>query len=395
MFRGLQGMQRNLELPKGVYQNGKRFLLSFTWLGKRYRVTTTIEVSQPNAAKAAKLLAVIISDLERNQFYIANYQRQLANPSSLQHLDVNYSDIKASVCLLQLLTNQLATYERMQETGNLAIGSLHCYKYVINKHLKPYFNNLSIGELNSNIIEEFISTLNFSKKRITTILVPLKQVVRSALKAKLINVNPFDSIDSSEWKKQVIISDYKVEPFTISELDIIISHCQYETIANFILTAFWTGMRTGELFALTWDDINFEKELIHVNKTQTVNRIIKQPKTKAGVRDIEMTPRAKEALLKQAKLTGNKERVFLSPHGYVWSKPDMIGRYWRKILANAGIKYRNIYQLRHSFISHMLTLGNSPMILYRIVGHENTEMIYKNYARFINLGGQIKLLKYE
>lgn len=395
MFGGLQRMQRNLKLSKGVYQNGKRFLLSFTWLGKRYRITTTIEVSQSNAAKAAKLLAVIISDLERNQFYIENYQRQLANPSSLEHLDVNYSKNQKLISIASLITEQLIAYERMHETGNLAIGSLYCYRYAIRKHILPYFDEVPLCELTSETIERFIATLNFSRKRINTILVPLKQVVKSAIKSKLIAINPFDNIDSADWKRQVISSDYKVEPFTLDELDLIVSHCQHETIANFIITAFWTGMRTGEMFALTWDDVNFEKELIHVNKTQTVNRIIKSPKTKAGVRDIEMTPRAKEALLRQAKLTGNKERVFLSPNGYVWSKPDMIGRYWRKILTKTEIKYRNIYQLRHSFISHMLALGNSPMILYRIVGHENAEMIYKNYARFINLGSQIKLLKCE
>ena len=51
--------------------------------------------------------------------------------------------------------------------------------------------------------------------------------------------------------------------------------------------------------------------------------------------------------------------------------------------------------MKHSFISNMLQLGNSPMVLlYKIVGHENPEIMYKKYARFIKKGVE-KLLKVE
>lgn len=386
-------MEGNLNLPKGVYQNGKRFLLSLSWLKKRYRITTTYDAIPANINKAAKLLAVIQSDLERNQFHIANYQRLLINPSALEHLDVNYNVVEKNINVAKLFMDVLNLYDEMYKSNQLAIGSLHCYKYAINKHLIPYFEKVTIDKVDTGLIEDFIKTLNCSKKRITTILVPFKQVIKIAIKQKLITINPFHNIDSNDWKGHIIVSEYKVEPFSTQEIELIINHCKHDTIKNFILTAFWTGMRLGEMFALTWDDIDFKKEIISVNKNQTINRIIKSPKTKAGIRDIEMTPCAKSALLAQKEITGSCDRVFLSPRGFIWSKTDMFGRYWRLLLGDAGVKYRNAYQLRHSFISHMLTLGNSPMVLYRMVGHENTEMIYKNYARFISVGAGVKLLK--
>ncbi len=142
-------------------------------------------------------------------------------------------------------------------------------------------------------------------------------------------------------------------------------------------------MRISEIFALNWGDINFNEETISVSKSQTLNKQLKPPKTKSGIRLVEMTPIAKEALLAQYKITSDKERVFLTPTGKIWSKPDNLGRYWRPTLAAANIKYRNPYQMRHTFISMMLQFGNSPLVLYRMVGHTNSEMIYKNYARFI------------
>lgn len=49
--------------------------------------------------------------------------------------------------------------------------------------------------------------------------------------------------------------------------------------------------------------------------------------------------------------------------------------------------------MRHTFISMLLQFGNSPIVIYKMVGHNNTEMIYKNYARFIQHDESKKLLK--
>lgn len=60
----------------------------------------------------------------------------------------------------------------------------------------------------------------------------------------------------------------------------------------------------------------------------------------------------------------------------------------------ANVKYKNPYQMRHTFISMLLQFGNSLIVIYKMVGHNNTEMIYKNYARFIQHNESKKLLKF-
>lgn len=280
-------------------------------------------------------------------------------------------------------------YQTSFETGNIAIGTWHCYRYAVNKHLLPYFNDKTLDGFNLELLEQFISTIKLSKKRINLILQPLKQIMERAKKMERIELNPFDSLESESWQSQVIKSSYKVEPFSTNEVKLILQTAEHVSIRNILQTSFWTGMRIGELFALDWGDIDFTREIIH--------RIIKETKTKAGVRDVEMTPLAKQALLAQYQITGHDsdQRVFKTPTGKTWMKPDNLGRYWKNILIKANISHRNLYQMRHTFISQMLELGNSPMILYRMVGHENAEMIYKNYGRFINQGTGAKLLKTE
>ena len=87
----------------------------------------------------------------------------------------------------------------------------------------------------------------------------------------------------------------------------------------------------------------------------------------------------------QYKYTGvlNQE-IFHNPFTHKsWSKPDAFRRYWVKVLECAGVKYRNPHQMRHTFISYMLMVGNRPEVLYKVVGHQNTEMIYRVYGKFI------------
>lgn len=139
-------------------------------------------------------------------------------------------------------------------------------------------------------------------------------------------------------------------------------------------------MRIGEIIALTWDDIDFKKEAVSVTKSKTLMGLIKNPKTKAGIREVELTTLALEALKRQIKHTKNHSTgyIFHSPRtNKPWSSNTKIRYHWVKVLKQANIKYRNPHQMRHTFISHMLSLGNRPEVLYKMVGHENTEMIYK------------------
>lgn len=106
-----------------------------------------------------------------------------------------------------------------------------------------------------------------------------------------------------------------------------------------------------------------------------------------------MTPRAKEALMNQYLITGKEsDRVFLSPSGRSWIKTSAFREYWKAALTLAGVDYRNPYQMRHTFIIYMLSIGNNPLVLYQMVGHENPKIMFDKYARFIKYKGDKKLL---
>lgn len=274
----------------------------------------------------------------------------------------------------------------------MSVATFDAYVYATNLHLLPFFENVSLDEIDEEMIEKLISKLKFTRSRVRLILRPLNQILEKSKKSGLIKVNPIAELSSNAFDLHTVASDYEVNPFTSDEIKAILNHCKHETIRNILAVGFNTGMRIGEMFALTWPDIDFNAETISVNKAASIKGIIKEPKTSSGVRTIEMIPEAKAALLAQYEITGkDNNQVFKTPLGKIWIKTSLLGEYWRKALTSAGVSYRNPYQMRHTFISRMLELGNSPLVLYPMVGHKNAKIMFEKYARFIKKSG--KLLK--
>ncbi|MDQ5921163.1 MAG: integrase [Pseudomonadota bacterium] len=394
-----------IALPRGMQLHGNNIRFDFTFNKSRYRVTTNIEAHTKNIERATKLLISIKNDLEREQFYISNYKRMFTDIKQLEPLDNNYAKLQQQKPMLQLLEEQLQRYELGYNNRIISYATLMSYKGVFKQHLIPYFENIALAMVNSQLIEEFVASRQLSKKRLIVILTPLREIMRRARKNNLIAVNPFDELDKNEIKLHSKTTDYEVDPFNTTEKEAILQHTTGQ-IKNFIQFAFWTGMRVGEIFALTWDDVDFENEIVHVNKAKSLGGI-KSPKTKAGVRQVELTPLALDALKAQLQYTDKSDGNNITnntAHGIVfknpvindaWSRPNIFRRHWVKILKAANVKYRNPHQMRHTFISYMLMMGNRPEVLYRIVGHENTKTIYEVYGKFIkgeNLGKKLLIV---
>jgi integrase len=315
------------------------------------------------------------------------------SPPKLEKLDVRYEEKSANKPMQELLCEQVVRYEIAYTNKAISYSTLKAYNGAIKQHLIPYFGNMLINDVKVQDIEEFVASRNLSKKRIVIILTPFRVVIKRAKRNGVIKTNPLDELAHEELKLYYKHSEYQIEPFNSTEKEAIIGASSGQT-RNLIQFGFWTGMRVGEMFALKWADIDFNKEVVFVTKTKSLNGIIKEPKTKAGIREVELTSMALDALNSQFEYTGQfNDMVFHNPvTNRPWSTTNAFRRHWEKILEAACINYRNPHQMRHTFISFMLMMGNRPEVLYKIVGHQNTEMIYKIYGKFIKGENHNKLL---
>ena len=117
-------------------------------------------------------------------------------------------------------------------------------------------------------------------------------------------------------------------------------------------------MRTGEILALKWSDLDYENSLIKIRRAKRQG-IEDKPKTKASIRDIDIIDILYPYLLNHLKFKTHKsEYIFTSNFEKSYSDcGGIFARYWKPIFEKVNIEYRNPYQMRHTFASMMISNG--------------------------------------
>ena len=172
-------------------------------------------------------------------------------------------------------------------------------------------------------------------------------------------------------------------------------------MTNFIQFMLSTGMRPGEILALKWQDIDFERKLISVSKTRLRSpkkngTVIDGPvKTNAGRRQIDLFPSAENALNEQKKLTGSYAYIFLNSSQRPFYNHDIIGVNFKNILQRSGVKERVLYNLRHTFASQLISNGADIVYVSKMLGHKDVSITLKIYTKFIKEGDAVRLVKMQ
>lgn len=177
----------------------------------------------------------------------------------------------------------------------------------------------------------------------------------------------------------------------------------YGRNARFCLIVLYTGMRIGEAYGLTWNDIDFKRNVIRINKTKErikVNGkyqwIVDTPKRSASIRVIPLIEKAKQQLLYlktiqpgiNAKPTDN---IFVTESNIPPSQSSLT-RTLKAILTRADINPVGfgLHDLRHSFGSMLLQKGwetNQPVdikVISELLGHKDVSITYNTYLHIMN-----------
>ena len=190
------------------------------------------------------------------------------------------------------------------------------------------------------------------------ILSPLRAALQDALHDDVIQSNPL--LGWTYQRNEAPAAKDHVDPFTKEEQQVIIEEATRQ-IKNQCIVFFWTGMRTSELIALEWIDIDWNRKKIKVNKAFTsASQVDETTKTKTGTREIDMLPPVEQALISQKQhtlLQGGK--IFFNPlTGKPWTGDQQIRKsFWIPLLKCVNVRYRNPYQARQTFASMMLSAG--------------------------------------
>ena len=367
---GRRTTQSGITPPPGVEINpgtGGHIRISFQYKGIRCKETLKIEPTKTNLKFAGGLRARIVHEIAIGTFDYAEHF-----PDSPRVVMFG-GRRKTQLTVGESQDKYLAAIRRTTATS-----TWKDYQSAVNYHLKPAFGDIPLQHLTTAEIRTWLGTLTISNKRINNILVPLRGMLKDAFDDGLIDRDPMARIRNLPVRK------VPPDPFTLDEIWTILNTTSGQA-RNLFQFAFFSGLRTGELIALEWGDIDWNLNIVSVRRN-SVRKEIKTPKTGAGQRDVMLLPQAREALENQKPFTFLEGlRIFHNPRtNRPWETDAQIRRTsWEHILKKTGIRYRIPYQTRHTYASQLLSAGENPMWVAAQMGHKDWGLIRERYGKWI------------
>lgn len=371
----------NLPTPPGVkirpFVAGDRLQIAFTLDGQECReLLPPCSINKSSIQRAGFLREEIRRKIKDGDFQYAAYF-----PDSPRAAAPAQDSLNMEV----LLDNQLSIYKKQVGNGLLSKSTYNGYAKSLNGVRMAHWHQFQIREITPTMLRTWIGGMDCTSKAIRNLLTPLRSVFEDALNDDIIDFDPFARIALTKLIRQTAkASDYVIDPFTSAERQILLATCRSDERPMF---QFWlaTGLRPGELQALQWDRINWEARTVKIDLNQVAG-VIKAPKTAAGLREVDLTDEAIAALKAQKEFSIAKgARVWLNPRtADPWETDAQIRKTtWMPLCARAGVKYRNPYQIRHTYASSILTAGANPWYVAAQLGHEDVEMVFRTYGKFI------------
>ncbi|SDG90120.1 integrase [Pseudomonas abietaniphila] len=281
------------------------------------------------------------------------------------------------------LSNYLLAWKD-RKAKELKASTIDGYSKIINGVLIPAMGDQPLVLISRKMVKESMIKIDASNKRLSNIQSCLRSALGDAVDEELLEVNPLEG-----WtylRKEKPKTEDEIDPFSPEEQRELLSAAQGQ-YRNMIQFAMWTGLRTSELVALEWGDIDWLRKEVRITRGLTkAAKEAEVPKTAAGIRDVKLLPMALEALQAQKTFTYLEGGVIFQDQRY--NKPfdgDQAIRksFWIPLTRKAKVRYRNPYQTRHTYASMMLSAGEHPMWVAKQMGHKDWTMIARVYGRWI------------
>jgi len=251
------------------------------------------------------------------------------------------------------------------------------YESVSRNHILPFFSGKRIDEIKPLLIREWQNRLLLSGlrpmyiRRLNTCLV---SIFNWGCRFMELPGNPASLAGSIG-----VSSSERMDFWTLNEFNKFIAGVDTPLTKLAFELLYWTGMRVGELLALTPADFNFKSGEISVTKTYRRYHgrdIISPPKTKKSIRAISVN----RSLMAQVK-TFIKEDAKIKRNARIFPFTSNLLHYRMGVTCKAtGVKRIRIHDLRHSHASLLIEMNVTPLLICERLGHEKVETTLNIYS---------------
>ncbi len=270
--------------------------------------------------------------------------------------------------------------------GNFRYNTLKARKRRYEHDIKPIIGDMPVTKIKTIHCQNVMLSLKgkFSQSTLSQTRSLMKILFDYALDNEIINSNPVTRkvtvAGGTEGRETRVLTKQEQ-----SKLISCLNHYSFRNQYLFVLN---TGLRCGEMIALTWDDVDFNGRKVSINKTATVissngQIIINPPKTKSSVRDVPLTQEALKILKEQRKRNiidiENSKYVFTGKDGEIVSNQNY-SRTLSYICKKNGMEPISMHSLRHTFATRCIEAGMKPKTLQTVLGHSTLAMTMNQYV---------------
>lgn len=309
-----------------------------------------------------------------------------------------YASVRDEIKLDNWFDRWIDVYKRKSVRPNTIREYTHIYK----KNISPFLGERKINSLVKSDIQQLIERTDddgYLYERQNKVKVILADMFERAVEDDLMLKNPTKGVKLYKSK------DSKAKALTIEEQDTFFEYCKNTFYDNLFNVAVNTGLRPGELFALTLDDINLKENYIDVNKTLVYQKYlddecktfhIEPPKTKLSYRHVPINSICAEYIAKQLelkKIVSNRRPKEQNNYLFVtrYNTPlnsviysDAIRSVVSRINETRTLdnQFKNFsgHTLRHTFATRCFEAGIQPKVVQSYLGHASLKMTMDLYT---------------
>ncbi len=286
--------------------------------------------------------------------------------------------------------------ERWMENNRVRLkgGTINKYQSLIDAQIIPELGNKKMSKITSTVINNFLTqklqngrlknTGGLSASYVRSIMLVINSAIKFAVAEQICLPLKTPILKPASQKREMTVlgveEQKRLETYLYSNLN--------PTKAG-ILISLYTGLRIGEVCALSWNDVDFKKKIIRIRHTvarvrnlekerKTVTKlIIDVPKTQSSVRDIPISSNLLPILEKIYNISSSNYVIsenigFISPRTYEYR--------YHKLLEECGIEHVNYHVLRHTFATRCVEAGVDIKSLSEILGHSSVGVTLNTYV---------------
>ncbi|MBC2575190.1 tyrosine-type recombinase/integrase [Peptostreptococcus canis] len=285
---------------------------------------------------------------------------------------INSLDVTTDIIFIHLVNNYMDDL-----SPRLKVSTMSTKKNIIDKHILPFFKDIKVKDISPLLIRKWQNAIlkeGYSNTFTKTINNQMSAILNYAVSFYGLQSNPVRKAGSIGKKK----SD-EMNFWTYDEYKIFISNITKPEDKIIFEILYYSGMRIGEMLALTPTDINFEEQTISINKSLSViNGItyITEPKTEKGKRIIGLPESIMNQLssyMKTIYCLEKDNRIFTFARSYP-------AKLMNKYIKDTELKRIRTHDFRHSHASLLINLDINIMTIADRLGHEKVDTTWNTYG---------------